>query len=515
MQQNDKRNHHKRKANHTLSHLAAIGEISAGIAHEVKNPLTAVKGFLQLLSEEYDHRYVKLAHQELDQALKTLNNLLQVSKPDLIDEPYVKIQLAVELDSVVTLFQDQLHRVTVEKQFRDTEAFIYGKKGPIKKAFFNLLKNAFEAIEDKGIITLEHYVDGDHIYITIQDTGVGIPEHQLSMLGTPFFTSKPSGTGMGLAQVYATFNELGASIEVESTVNQGTKFIIKVPLPKTARIEVKSMTDLVYQEGDSFRTFIQRNKERFDERLHSRTESIVLQLDDHERISPETFEETAYKIIKAVEDDAEHELIAHARQRAMVWAKSDLQVSLKLEWFLGFREVYWDFLYNYFQHLSDDERAAFFVLAKKSNYLLDIFLNHFLTTYSEHTRELLNSQREVIDSLTVPVILLTKSTAILPIIGTVDPYRAKQIQEKTLKQAASHRIRKMIIDLSAVAFMDTEVVSHLFKIVEGLSLLGCKAIITGIRAEIANTMVEMGIKLSKELTVYQDLQQALEECGLQ
>ena len=95
-----------------------------------------MKGFLQLLSEEYDHRYVKLAHQELDQALKTLNNLLQVSKPDLIDEPYVKIQLAVELDSVVTLFQEfSCTGLLWRNSFEIRKRLFMARRGRLKKLF--------------------------------------------------------------------------------------------------------------------------------------------------------------------------------------------------------------------------------------------------------------------------------------------------------------------------------------------------------------------------------------------
>jgi len=94
------------KSDHTLSRLASIGQIAAGIAHEVRNPLTAVKGFLQLLQEEFSHRYLDIACSELDQAISTLQDLLQVSKPDLEEESYIAINLCSELESLLYLFQE-------------------------------------------------------------------------------------------------------------------------------------------------------------------------------------------------------------------------------------------------------------------------------------------------------------------------------------------------------------------------------------------------------------------------
>lgn len=111
-----------------LSQLASVGQIAAGIAHEVRNPLTAVKGFLQLLQKEEKHQYIDIAQSELDNALKTLNNLLQVSKPDLENEEYQTIYLAVELESILNLFQDKLYNITITTDFKNTDSAVIGKK---------------------------------------------------------------------------------------------------------------------------------------------------------------------------------------------------------------------------------------------------------------------------------------------------------------------------------------------------------------------------------------------------
>ncbi|WP_243296259.1 two-component system sensor histidine kinase NtrB [Bacillus litorisediminis] len=210
--------------------LSAIGEIAAGVAHEIKNPLTAITGFLQLLKSEIEHPYLDIISNELDNALSTLTNLLQVAKPDLDNEPSITFNLCLELERLLFLFQDQFYRVEIEKRLSDKEQKIMGKKNLLLKAFFNLLKNAFEAIEDKGKIILEHYFKDGFIHIKISDTGVGIPEDKIKKLGTPFFSTKSEGTGMGLTQVFHTIHTHGGTIDIQSEVGKGTDFLIKIPL---------------------------------------------------------------------------------------------------------------------------------------------------------------------------------------------------------------------------------------------------------------------------------------------
>jgi two-component system, sporulation sensor kinase A len=223
----------RKKAENQLYHaekLSAIGEVAAGVAHEVKNPLTAVKGFLQILQTENDHPYFVIMSSELEKALSTIKQLLQVARPELDNEPIVSINLCEELDTLLTLFKDQLYRVNIEKRLLDQEYTILGKKNSLLKAFFNLIKNAFEAIEDNGTITVEHYLEDDFIHIIISDTGVGIPEDKLKKLGTPFYSTKLEGTGMGLTQVYNTIHSHNGTIEVESEVGKGTSFSIQLPV---------------------------------------------------------------------------------------------------------------------------------------------------------------------------------------------------------------------------------------------------------------------------------------------
>lgn len=209
--------------------LSAIGQMAAGIAHEVRNPLTTVKGFVQLLQKQVSHSYFEIIVEELDNAIKTLNNLLQVAKPDLDDEPSVSIHLCPELDSLIFLFQEKLYNIKVNKIFLDQDKQISGKKNLLFKAFFNLIKNALESIEGKGELTIEHFYKDGFIHLKFKDSGVGIPEEQMKMLGTPFFSTKNDGTGMGLTQVFTTIHQHGGSINVTSKLGQGTTFHLHLP----------------------------------------------------------------------------------------------------------------------------------------------------------------------------------------------------------------------------------------------------------------------------------------------
>ncbi|MGB2994347.1 MAG: ATP-binding protein [Paenisporosarcina sp.] len=214
--------------------LASIGQMAVGIAHEVKNPLTSVKGFLQLIKETNTHPYLLAMESELEKAIDTLQNLLQVSKPNLYSEPITKIDLCKELSSLIFLFQDKLYNTEIEMDLRNSDKMIIGKKNLFLKAFFNLIKNALEAVPEKGKIRIEHYFRDDCIYVKISDNGIGIPKDKIDFLGTPFYSSKGEGTGLGLTQVFTTVKEYGGTVQVESELGIGTTFLVKLPLHPTS-----------------------------------------------------------------------------------------------------------------------------------------------------------------------------------------------------------------------------------------------------------------------------------------
>jgi anti-anti-sigma regulatory factor len=494
MVSNEVKNEEQRRDSH-LSQLASVGQIAAGIAHEVRNPLTAVKGFLQLLQKEEEHDYLDIAQSELENALVTLNNLLQVSKPDLEDEDSQSIHLATELESILNLFLDKLYKIEIETDFQHTDATIVGKKNQFKKAFFNLIKNAIESIEDAGKITITHRADAKEVMVVIQDSGVGIPKEKMNLLGTPFFSTKDAGTGMGLAQVFSVVYQHGGDISVDSEVNVGTTFTIRLPRQhKTINRGVRKL-DVVYK--GSIQEFFQANKTYFEEKLLEEAINVKDKIKDIHRIGNINLLDNAHKLVLYIVEEREHELITFAKQEGAAWAKNSLTLAFKLEWVQSIRRTLWDFLYNY-NLLLDKEpsREDFFTLEKKINILLDHFLTHFFISYSRYKDELLESQRQLVENLSVPIIPINQDTHIIPLIGGIDKMRILTIEDKILASIENEHIRTLIMDLSGVAFMEDEVIFRFLKLIEGVKMMGCQTVLTGIRAEIVKKMITLDVSIA-------------------
>ncbi|MCS7459707.1 ATP-binding protein [Paenibacillus doosanensis] len=491
-----------------LDRLASVGQIAAGIAHEVKNPLTAVKGFLQLLKDEAPHKYLDHAYSELENAISTLQNLLHVSKPDLEQEPFDYINLCSELESLLYLFQERSYQVTIHKQFSDTDARVYGKRNQLKKAFFNLLKNAFEAISDHGTITIKHYKSDENVIIKVSDTGSGIPDDKLQLLGTPFYTSKTEGTGMGLAQVFTTIHDHHGTIHVRSEVGVGTEFSVQFPIQTTTdELGVVSL-NLKQTPNQNFSDFYTDNQDVFFGLLKQQGRELIETIKSTE-IDTDFILESADKVVLLLNERNEHGLIVHAKEHGRNWARHNLDLILKLEWIQMLRKTYWDFLYNFYESAEQNQKQ-FFELERQVNFNLDSYLKHFASSYSEYKNEVIQFQRGVNEDLPVPVIPLSDHIAILPVVGALDTLRTKKIQGYILDRIYQLQIKQIVIDLSGVSSVDTAMVSNLIKIVNAAAIQGCRAVITGIRPEVTHTLVELGIALHEKVETRGTLQQVLE-----
>lgn len=508
--------HEKQEMIQHLDRLASVGQIAAGIAHEVRNPLTSVKGFIQLLQKDSPHPYLDIARSELDHAILTLQNLLQVSKPDFENEDFQQVNLCVEIESVLSLFQDQFYRIDFQVELHNRETKIIVQKNLLKKAFFNLLKNAVEAIPDKGKIVIEHRAFKDSVQIIFRDTGTGIPQEKIALLGTPFFSTKEEGTGMGLTQVFTTIYQHGGKIDVNSSPNQGTEFIITLPMNrKRDQLEGKDL-HLEYVENYTKEQFFNHNKEKFEQALLSAAESLnakLEQLKNEENIDLLT---NAHKLAVMTINEQEHDVITLAKEAGQRWAKQSMSLAYKLEWIRAVREVIWKFIFQY-EKMSNQNMSVdnLFLLERKVNDLLDHFMHYFFLSYSNFKDKLLRSHRELIEELSVPIIPLSSTVSILPVIGMIDTYRAQKIQETVLSVIDQKKIKRIIVDVSGVAFMDTAIVSHMFKIFEGIKLMGCQAVLTGMRSEIANTIVNLGISLGEKVIIKSTLEQAIDDFGLE
>lgn len=499
-----------------LSQLASVGQMAAGIAHEVRNPLTAVKGFLQLLQQEEKHQYIDIAQTELDSALTTLNNLLQVSKPDLENEELQTIFLAVELESILNLFQDKLYDITLHTDFRKTDSAVVGKKNQFKKAFFNIIKNAIESMNGTGSLTITHDCFDSEVIVTVKDTGVGIPSDKLVMLGTPFFTTKDQGTGMGLAQVFSVIYQHGGKIAVDSKENKGTTFTIRIPQQHHLQKRGVSQLDLNYKEDYDMKDFFFENRRAFEQRLLNEAINVRDKIEDIHKIGNINLLKNAHKLVLFVVEEREHELISFAKQEGVAWAKYSLTLAFKLEWVQAIRRTVWDFLYNYdLLSKAEVDRMSFYKLEKSVNVLIDQFLAYFFISYTNYKDKILENQRKLVENLSVPIIPINTTTCILPLIGNIDEKRINTIKDKVLVEIENQHIQKLIIDLSGVAHMEQEAIEELVRILEGISMMGCQTTITGLRAEIVKSLISSGIGVNHIAEFKGTLQLALNDVVLQ
>lgn len=500
--------------------LSSIGEMAAGIAHEVRNPLTAVKGFLQLMEQSFNQEYAQIAKSELDRAIQTLNDLMSVSKPEFSQEKHSTFNICSEIEAILLLFQNQLYHINLIKKFEQENAMISGRKDQIKKALFNLIKNAIEAMAEGGTLVFEQYEDAHGVHLSISDSGMGIPKDKLRLLGTPFFTLKQDGKGMGLAQVFNAIQSSNGKISVSSETGHGTTFFLsfsKTHQHSNSYSGGQSMIQSVNTKIELAQFLIDNldfYKKEWIQYIHTNKSYLTSLLKESGLL--EEYEEEGNPIIKVVTENIlelkTEEIMDQAKERGYRSAKKDFPIHLSLELFQSARGIIWNAIKVFYvesKHALSMEE--FFALERYVNDVIDLFIDSYTAYYVNYKNELLKSHRETVDELSVPIIPIAERVSILPIVGNVDTYRAKKIREKTLQKVKELKSEQLIIDISGVPFIDTSVVNHLFKIVKGIKLLGCSTILTGISPDIADTMIELGIEIDNELKTKSDLQQALQE----
>lgn len=214
--------------------LHVVGELAAGIAHEIRNPMTALKGFIQLLkgSVEGDYSlYFNVITSELKRIESIITEFLILAKPQAImyEEKHVTQIMKDTLDLLNA--QANLSNVQMHLDLVGDIPPIYCEPNQLKQVFINILKNAIEVMPDGGniYVTIKK-ADQDHILISLKDEGVGITEDKLKRLGEPFYTTKERGTGLGLMVSYKIIEEHQGKIMVESEEGKGTVFHLTLPV---------------------------------------------------------------------------------------------------------------------------------------------------------------------------------------------------------------------------------------------------------------------------------------------
>ncbi|WP_243236885.1 PAS domain S-box protein [Heliobacterium chlorum] len=213
-----------------LERLNLIGQLAAGLGHEIRNPLQTVRGFLQLLQNKYknEKEYYDLMISELDRTNYIITEFLSLSK-NRPDNPKL-LNINNLLNMIFPLIQSKafLEDKDVRLELQAAKD-IYGDEKELKQLILNLAQNGIEAMKPTKVLTINTFEDESNLILAVKDQGRGIEPEIFSKLGTPFVTSRANGTGLGLAVCYSIAERHNARIEVE-TSSAGTTFYVKFPI---------------------------------------------------------------------------------------------------------------------------------------------------------------------------------------------------------------------------------------------------------------------------------------------
>ncbi|WP_165000380.1 sensor histidine kinase [Anaerophilus nitritogenes] len=235
-----------------IDRLASLGEVTAGLAHEIRNPLSGMKMSTQVLKNrlskylnETDTKLFDANINEIDRLNRLITDLLDFAKPHL---PKFQIVNIYEILEHALQFSNKIiseKNITVLKEEKNRYALAYFDKGQLAQIFLNIIGNAVKAMSQEGTLIIsiskEKFITKEYILVVFEDNGCGIEKEHISKIFDPFYTTYESGTGLGLSVVHKLMTANHGEIEVESQVNIGTKFKLSIPIYKGENHEEKSI----------------------------------------------------------------------------------------------------------------------------------------------------------------------------------------------------------------------------------------------------------------------------------
>ncbi|MBZ9535091.1 PAS domain S-box protein [Cytobacillus oceanisediminis] len=218
---------------HRQDKLAAVGQLAAGVAHEIRNPLTSIKGYAEFLSmdetEKDRQEYFDIILDEIERVNSIVEEFMLLSKPTvsvLERKPLLPI-----IDNVVSILDYQLRKskIKLNRIYEEPNLFVECDENKLKQVFLNFIKNAVEAMPNGGSIEITVKREDEDITIMIKDSGIGMSKEQIKKLGEPFFTTKKDGNGLGLMVSFKIIENLNGKVYIDSEQNKGTSFHITLP----------------------------------------------------------------------------------------------------------------------------------------------------------------------------------------------------------------------------------------------------------------------------------------------
>ena len=214
--------------------LSALGTLSAGMAHEIKNPLASLAAMTQILpensgDEEFMNDYREMVPRQLERINQIVEKLLKAGETSRLEKKHADVNSIMA--EVLELNAGLSKRQRVEMLLRlDPLPAVFADPGQLQLVFSNLVLNAVQAMPEGGRLEIAGWESGGRIFIQVADKGVGIPADKLDKIFDPFFSLRGEGTGLGLFTAYRIIQEHGGMIEVESQVGKGTKFTLWLPI---------------------------------------------------------------------------------------------------------------------------------------------------------------------------------------------------------------------------------------------------------------------------------------------
>lgn len=218
----------------TNRHLAAIGKLAAGVAHEIRNPLSSIKGFATYFARQYENEpedveIAKIMVQEVERMNRSITQLLEFAKPMAVEIKPARIEPLIRHSLKLVSHDLEKKKIRVETDIRTRRETIHTDPERICQVLLNLYMNALNAMDSNGILEVWVADVADNLEIRVADNGCGIPAKDLEKIFDPYFTTRVKGTGLGLSIVHRIVENLKGEIRVENRSSKGTVFYITLP----------------------------------------------------------------------------------------------------------------------------------------------------------------------------------------------------------------------------------------------------------------------------------------------